>query len=126
MSERSERTKAPASEDLSALRAEIARTRTDLGQTVEQLAGRVDVKARARQTVDEARVRGALAVQEAKTRTRAWGYELRTRPVATTRAVGSRVGASLRANPRTWAVTAGLLAAFALLVARRKAQEANS
>jgi len=114
------------SDDLSELRAEIAQTRVDLGHTVEELAGRVDVKARARQTVDEAKVRGALAVQEAKTRTKAWGYELRTRPVATTRAVGSRVGASMRANPRTWAVTAGIVAAFVALVARRRFRESNS
>jgi formylmethanofuran dehydrogenase subunit C len=113
-------------EELTALRAEIAQTRVDLGHTVEELADRVDVKARAKETIDEVKARGALAVEDAKTRTKAWGYELRTRPVATTRAVGSRVGTSMRANPRAWAITAGIVAAFALLVARRKIRENGS
>jgi hypothetical protein len=117
---------ANGSEDLAAIRADIARTRADLGQTVEALAGRVDVKARARETLDEVKARGALAVDEARIRTKAWGYQLRTRPVATTRAVGSRVGASMRTNPRPWAITAGLIVAFVALVARRKVRESNS
>jgi hypothetical protein len=110
-------------EDLTILRADIAQTRADLGHTVEELAGRVDVKARTRETIDEVKARGALAVDQAKARTRAWGYRLRTRPVATTRALGSRVGTSMRTNPRGWAITAGILAAFALLVARRRIRE---
>jgi len=45
------------------LRAEIARTRTDLGDTVEALAGKLDVKARARdaaaQAVDDVKAKAA-------------------------------------------------------------------
>jgi cytochrome P450 len=41
------------------LRAEIARTRAALGDTVETLAGRLDVRARARDAVDDVKARAA-------------------------------------------------------------------
>jgi hypothetical protein len=41
-----------AKPDLVALRADIRQTRADLGETVQALAGRADVKARAREQVD--------------------------------------------------------------------------
>ncbi|MEV6349447.1 DUF3618 domain-containing protein [Actinoplanes sp. NPDC051851] len=46
-----------AKPDLVALRAEIQRTRADLGETVQALAARADVKARAREQVEHARQR---------------------------------------------------------------------
>ncbi|MBT3163747.1 DUF3618 domain-containing protein [Streptomyces sp. Vc74B-19] len=46
------------------LRREIERTRHELGDTVEELAGKMDVKARARARADELRDRaGAMTVQ---------------------------------------------------------------
>jgi hypothetical protein len=108
--------------DLAALRAEIAQTRAQLGTTVEELAGRVDVKARAKQTVEDVKERGSLAATRAKLRTRQLGYDLRTQPVETTRRAAARVRDSVRANPRTWAVTAAIMTAFVLLAARRRGQ----
>lgn len=46
-----------AKPDLVALRAEIRQTRADLGETVQVLAGRADVKARAREQVEETKQR---------------------------------------------------------------------
>lgn len=46
-----------AKPDLVALREEIRRTRADLGETVQVLAARADVKARAREQVQETRQR---------------------------------------------------------------------
>ncbi|MFI1992810.1 DUF3618 domain-containing protein [Actinoplanes sp. NPDC020271] len=43
--------------DLVALRAEIQRTRADLGETVQALAAKADVKARAREQVTQTRQR---------------------------------------------------------------------
>jgi hypothetical protein len=43
--------------DLVALRAEIKQTRTDLGETVQALAARADVKARAREQVTQTKQR---------------------------------------------------------------------
>ncbi|ALV49574.1 hypothetical protein GCM10010250_55150 [Streptomyces althioticus] len=46
------------------LRREIERTRHELGDTVEELAGKMDVKARARARADELKDRaGAMSVQ---------------------------------------------------------------
>ena len=41
--------------DVAALRAEIAQTRADLGETVQALAAKADVKARAKEKVAEVR-----------------------------------------------------------------------
>jgi predicted membrane chloride channel (bestrophin family) len=55
--------------DVAALRAEIAQTRADLGETVQALAAKADVKARAKdqveQTKQKVRVQAAEATQKA-------------------------------------------------------------
>jgi hypothetical protein len=54
-----------------ALRHQIARTRADLGETIEELASRTDVKARAKEMVSDARERAKDVVrQQARRATR--------------------------------------------------------
>lgn len=48
-----------------ALRAEILQTRAELGRTVEALAAKANVKARVRETADEAKVRVRESVRDA-------------------------------------------------------------
>ncbi|MDR7274071.1 DUF3618 domain-containing protein [Catenuloplanes atrovinosus] len=55
-----------SSQDLDALRAEIERTRAELGDTVQALAAKADVKARAKEQVEQAKANLALRVQDAK------------------------------------------------------------
>lgn len=47
-----------------ALRHQIARTRADLGETIEELASRTDVKARAKEMVSDARERAKDALRQ--------------------------------------------------------------
>jgi hypothetical protein len=79
--------------DVAALRAEIAQTRADLGATVEALAAKADVKARAQEAVADAKLR------------------VRSSALST----GSRVRDSMRDYPHFWA--AGALAGAVVLVA---------
>lgn len=52
--------------DLEALRAEIKLTRAELGETVQALAAKADVKARAREQVEQTRQRVLTQVAEAR------------------------------------------------------------
>jgi hypothetical protein len=56
-------------DDKAALRNQIARTRADLGETIEELAARTDVKARAREMVSDVRTRAKDAVRSRARRT---------------------------------------------------------
>ena len=58
-----------AAKDLDEIRTDIERTRGDLGDTVEALSAKTDVKARASEAVDEAKARASEAASEAKART---------------------------------------------------------
>jgi len=61
---------APGKPDLAALRAEIAQTRTELGETVQALAAKADVKALAKEQVEETKawVRAQAAEATGKVR----------------------------------------------------------
>jgi uncharacterized protein YjbJ (UPF0337 family) len=65
---------APAKPDLVALRAEIAQTRADLGETVQALAAKVDVKARAREQVEQTKAKVRAQVGEATGKVRDAAY----------------------------------------------------
>jgi hypothetical protein len=54
---------APGKPDVEALRAEIKQTRSELGETVQALAAKADVKARAKEQVDVARERALETVR---------------------------------------------------------------
>jgi cobalamin biosynthesis Mg chelatase CobN len=51
--------------DVNALRAEIARTRADLGETVQALAAKADVKARAKEQVEHTKAKVKAQATEA-------------------------------------------------------------
>lgn len=55
-----------APQDLDELRAEIERTRAELGDTVQALAAKADVKARAKDQVEQAKAAMAGRVHDAK------------------------------------------------------------
>lgn len=58
------------------LRAEIKQTRADLGETVQALAAKADVKARAREQVEQARQRVLDAAGQAQERVRSNGIPI--------------------------------------------------
>lgn len=74
-------------DDKAALRNQIARTRADLGDTIQELASRADIKARARQAVSDVRQRAKDAV-----RSRARRATTRTRGAARSGASSMRTG----------------------------------
>ncbi|MEJ3744774.1 DUF3618 domain-containing protein [Actinomycetes bacterium KLBMP 9797] len=81
--------------DTELLRAEIRRTRAELGDTVQALAAKADVKARVRASATQTRER----VLESAVHTR------------------ERAGAAVRGNPVPWAaLAAGAAAAIILLM----------
>jgi hypothetical protein len=64
MSEQTENTATPAPKPtIEELRAEIKQTRADLGETVQALAAKADVKARAKEQVEVARERALVTVR---------------------------------------------------------------
>jgi hypothetical protein len=85
---------------VAALRSEIEQTRAELGETVEELAARADVKARAKEKVDETKARAVATAAEAK----------------------EAVRTSVRERPTPWAVVAAaaLLAIAALVIGKRR------
>jgi ElaB/YqjD/DUF883 family membrane-anchored ribosome-binding protein len=89
---------APPSDDPDAIRADIERTREDLGDNVEALAAKADVRARAQQRLAGVKDRARHAAQDASQRAK-----------ATAQQAGDRV----RQRP---APTAGVLAAVAAVV----------
>jgi ABC-type transporter Mla subunit MlaD len=56
--------------DVAALRAEIAQTRADLGETVQALAAKADVKARAREQVEQTKQKVKAQAAEATQKAR--------------------------------------------------------
>ena len=105
---------APTNAD--ALRAEIASTRAQLGETVEALAMKTDVKARTKdaidQTVTEAKDRGQQAVSRGQ-RALARGWDAVTRQQ---QEIVGKVGATARKPAAVW-TGAGIGAALGIGVA---------
>ncbi|KXK61484.1 MULTISPECIES: DUF3618 domain-containing protein [Micromonospora] len=96
-----------------ALRAEIRRTRMELGETVEALAAKADVKARLKESADQAKER--MREQAAQTVARVRGQAAHTAGVARGRAY--ETGAQVRRNPLPWAaMAAGTVAAVVVLL----------
>jgi ElaB/YqjD/DUF883 family membrane-anchored ribosome-binding protein len=120
---------------VAALRSDIERTRNELGETVEQLAQKADVKARAKDKVDETKARAVGAAGEAKDKAREkaqqaaesgreLAQELRTDPAVPARRAVVRVRTSVREKPKQWAAVAAALVAFAALVVRKRRRQA--
>ncbi|MET8312248.1 DUF3618 domain-containing protein [Micromonospora sp. NPDC005173] len=110
--------------DTEALREEIRRTRVELGETMEALAAKADVKARLKESAEQARER--LREQAAQTVARVRGQAVRRAEDARAQAheKGERVraqahekGELVRRNPVPWAaIAAGAVATVVVLM----------
>ena len=83
-----------SADDQQELEKEIEQTREQLGQTVEALAARVDVKARAQQELGQLTARLKGTANQAKQQAAQVGQQIRKRPVpaaATAGAIGALV-----------------------------------
>jgi hypothetical protein len=120
---------------VAALRSEIEQTRTELGETVEALAAKTDVKARAQEKVADVKTRAADAATEAKDKAKDKAQQvaesgktvvqdLRTEPAVTTKRAAVRVRTSVQEKPKQWAAAAAALLAFAALVVRKRRKAA--
>ncbi|MET8230698.1 DUF3618 domain-containing protein [Micromonospora sp. NPDC005298] len=99
--------------DTEALREEIRRTRVELGETMEALAAKADVKARLKESAGQARER--VREQAAQTVARVRGQAVRH--AEDVRAQAYDKGELVRRNPVPWAtVAAGAVAAVVLLM----------
>ncbi|MFD2766052.1 DUF3618 domain-containing protein [Micromonospora eburnea] len=110
--------------DVEALREEIRRTRVELGETMELLAARADVKARLRESAAQAkgRMREQAAQTMARVRGQASGKARFAREQAAGKARLARAqaqgkGATVRGGPIPWAVVAaGAVATVVVLL----------
>jgi ElaB/YqjD/DUF883 family membrane-anchored ribosome-binding protein len=97
--------------DVQALRRDIAQTRAELGETVQALAAKADVKARLYEKAEDARerVRDGLQVTVAAAPAKAQALVVRT-------------GQAVRRNPLPFAVAAGAVAVVVLFVRWRRSR----
>ena len=109
----------PAPRDVAELRHEIERTRADLGYTVEALAAKADVKARAHEAVEGAKLRLRESAHQARRGAVEAGRELRAHPVRQAQSTVARLRRSVREHPAPWAVGAGFVVLAALITPRR-------
>ncbi|MEV1073009.1 DUF3618 domain-containing protein [Micromonospora parva] len=110
--------------DTEALREEIRRTRVELGETMEALAAKADVKARLRESAEQAKER--MREQAAQTVARVRGQAVRGAGMARARAyekselVRAKAydkGELVRRNPMPWAaIAAGAVATVVVLM----------
>lgn len=112
--------------DPEALRQEIARTRAGLGETVEALAAKADVKSRAQEavatSVTAAKLRMREGVEQVAVNAAYAGRELRTHPRQALELSLQRMVQSVRDRPAPWVVASGLLI-LAALIGYRKGHE---
>jgi ElaB/YqjD/DUF883 family membrane-anchored ribosome-binding protein len=87
------------------LRADIAQTRAELGETVQALAAKADVKARLHESADEAKARLREGLAEAPEK----AQEL-----------AARTGRAVRRNPVPYVAVAGAVALIVLLIQWRR------
>ncbi len=92
--------------DVEALRREIAHTRAELGETIQALAAKADVKARLQETADEARARVRERLQSAVPK-QAQDLAVRT-------------GRAMRRNPVPVAAAAGVAVLMVLFIRWRR------
>jgi ElaB/YqjD/DUF883 family membrane-anchored ribosome-binding protein len=102
--------------DADELRADIAHTRAELGETVQALAAKADVKARLQETKDEARARVREGLQSAAEEARMAAIEAPERA----QELATRTSQAVRRNPVPFIVAAGAAALIVLLVRWRR------
>jgi ElaB/YqjD/DUF883 family membrane-anchored ribosome-binding protein len=113
-------TKPTPEQEVIALRYEIERTRAELGETVELLAAKADVKARAQEAMDEVKGRARAKAAEASKRAEELMQEVRSDPGGAAQRALDALGRSVREHPTGWMVGVGVLLAFLALVDRRR------
>jgi hypothetical protein len=86
------------------LRAEIAQTRVELGETVQALAAKADVKARLQETADEAKAKARERIALARIEARSAVTDAPQRA----QVLAKRLRESIRDNPKPYAIAAGL------------------
>jgi hypothetical protein len=98
-----------STEDRSAeeIRAEIEQTREEVGETVEALAAKSDVKAQAHQRVDEVKANVRARAEEAKAKAKGVTPQ-------SAQEGGAQVAGKVRENPTPLIAGAALVAAFLL------------
>jgi hypothetical protein len=89
------------------IRADIEQTRAEVGDTVEALAEKTDVKAQAQHRVDEIKDNVRAKAESVKAKAS------ETTP-ASAQQSGQQIVAKVRANPMPWVAGAALVAAFLL------------
>ena len=109
---------APA--DPAVLRNEIEQTRAELGETVEALAHKADLKGRAQDSVEHAKLRVREEVEHAKVNAAQLGRDLRDDPFGAVRVAAQRLQRSVVDNPRPWAIAAAFVVLAMLMGARRR------
>jgi uncharacterized protein YdbL (DUF1318 family) len=97
-----ERTRTPEE-----IRADIEQTRADVGDTVEALAEKTDVRAQAQHRVDDLKQNVRAKADEVKAKART------TTPDSAQQG-GQQLFAKVRANPTPWAIGGAVLVAFLL------------
>jgi hypothetical protein len=106
--------------DVSGLRHDITRTREELGETIEALAAKADVKARAQESVDELKQRALAKVQDTRAGVRDGFTAIRADPVGQAKLGLDWVRASVRQRPAPWIVAAAFVALAALVSAGKR------
>lgn len=106
--------------DPDVLRRDIEQTRAELGETVEALAAKADIKGRAQDSVEHAKLRVREGVEQARINAAQVSREFRADPMGQLRLAAVRVRRSITENPRPWAIAAGFLALIAFLRSRRR------
>jgi Protein of unknown function (DUF3618) len=82
----------PGKPDVEALRAEIKQTRSELGETVQALAAKADVKARAKEQVEQTKQRARAQAAEVTGKVRDAAVHATDRVRAAAGQAGDRVG----------------------------------
>jgi ElaB/YqjD/DUF883 family membrane-anchored ribosome-binding protein len=107
---------APEKPDAEALRAEIKQTRAELGETVQALAAKADVKARAKEQVEQTKQRVRAQVEQATNRVRGTAQQA----VHTVADTAHDAGENAKRDPVPWlaAAAAGAVLVVVFLVIR--------
>jgi ElaB/YqjD/DUF883 family membrane-anchored ribosome-binding protein len=104
--------------DVETLRQEIAQTRAELGETVQALAAKADVRARLQETADDAKTRVREGLQNAAVEARSAAAAAPERA----QALAARTGRAVRSNPVPFVVAAGAVALVVLFVRWRRSR----
>jgi ElaB/YqjD/DUF883 family membrane-anchored ribosome-binding protein len=104
--------------DVETLRQEIAQTRAELGETVQALAAKADVKARLQETADDAKARVREGLQNAAVEAKSAAAAAPERA----QAMAVRTGRAIRSNPVPFVVAAGAVALVVLFIRWRRSR----